>query len=264
MNDRSTPAIRSAPRDAASPWRVAGALMATLLVFAAAMALVSLSLRAGLREQVLRREGEVLHTVALMQRDVVEETTRELGLEGVDQSLEVALHTSKMRGVLAVRLFDAAGAFLDAVPVEVFETTLEPAAIEPLANGNPVVRFHARFALDTLFITEAPGVRAPALEVEIPLQLRITGEAGAFVQYWIDGSAVAAEFARIDVRVARQAVFGFAVGSLLIVGAIAWAFLRLAAANRLLRRQARDLAQVNRELAQSARTASRRDGCARW
>lgn len=239
-------------------WREAGVTGLILLVFGGVVALVSLDLRARLRSEVLQREGEVLRAVAAMERAVIADTAVELELPVLDEPFEVALHTSEnWQGVLAVRLFDTAGGFLDAVPREVFEGTLSPEYLRELGASRPVVAFHRAYALEDLFLVAAHELVAPLLEVNVPLAP--AGEADGetvFVQFWIDGQNLAGELAQLDRRVAWQAGVAFAAGALLIGGTLFWAFRRLEGANRLLAAHADDLSRANRELAQSARTSA--------
>lgn len=227
-------------------------------VFAAVVAGVSLQLRGQWRGRLLEREGEVVRAVATMERVRVAEAATELELPGGDEPFEVALQTSKnWEGVLAVRLFDIAGAFIDAVPVEAFEGAMPAIDLALLARGEPVVRFHAAFRLSDLFLTDVSGERVPLLEVNAPLPAPAEhpGEE-VIVQYWIDGEALARELAAVDRRVLRQALVAFGAGALLIAGSLFWGFRRLERANALLQARADDLARANRELAQSARTSA--------
>lgn len=239
-------------------WREIGVTGLILLVFGGVVALVSLDLRERLRAEVLHREGEVLHAVSTMERAVVADTALELGLPVFDEPFEVALHTSKnWQGVLAVRLFDTAGGFLDSVPREVFEGALNPGDLRELGAGLPVVEFHPAFALEDLFLTASRELVAPMLEVNVPLAPAAgTDGETVFIQFWIDGDNLAGEFAKLDGRLIRQAGVAFAAGALLICGSLFWAFRRLERANRMLAAHADDLSRANRELAQSARTSA--------
>jgi signal transduction histidine kinase len=220
------------------------------------VAWLSLDFRARVRTQVLKREGESLQDVALMQRASAADRYLNMGLPAVIDPLETALETSKLRGVVAIRIFDAQGVFIDAVPAATDEAGLDPADRESLARNQPVTRFHPEYALEELLLTAAPAARATLLEVNAPLPPHGTDPSGHVLQYWIDGSAVAAEFAHYDTRLAQLAGWAFIVGGALIVGAIWWAIRRLGQANALLRARAEDLDRANRELAQTVRTSA--------
>ncbi len=237
--------------------RAGAALAIVLVIFAAVVAVVSLQLREQWRAQVLQREGDVLHAVAAMQRAVVAESADTFEGLVVDPALEVALQTSKLRGVLAVRVYATDGGFLDAVPLEVDEGALPAADLGRLLAARPVVRFHPEMALDEVFLQAPPAARAPLLEVNAPLAaVDDPAAVEAVVQYWINGLDLAAEFARLDRRVALQAGVAFGAGAFLIAGLLLWAFRRLDEANLQLASRAEDLSRANRELAQAARTSA--------
>src|ERR1035437_3605734 len=85
----------------------------TVAVFAAVVAFVTLQLRAALREQVLRREGEALASVASMQLANSAAELARLGLTDAPGELtDVALKTSKLRGVFGIRVFDGTRHFI--------------------------------------------------------------------------------------------------------------------------------------------------------
>jgi type II secretory pathway pseudopilin PulG len=79
--------------------------LATIAIFGGLIALITLQLRAQLRESVLRREAEAIHAVALMQSARVGEGLglAEFGAEFViDDLFAAVLESSKLRGVVAV------------------------------------------------------------------------------------------------------------------------------------------------------------------
>ena len=88
-----------------------GVTLATITIFGGLVALFSWQLRAQLRQEVLRREAEAIHAVALMQLGRVEGR----GLSAfspefvIDDLFAAVLESSKLRGVVSVQLFDAKG-----------------------------------------------------------------------------------------------------------------------------------------------------------
>lgn len=226
-------------------------------VYAAAVGLATRELRARWRNQVLEHEGHVLGAVAAMQATLLADEAAGLPDLPEDRTLEVALNTSRLRGVLAVRLFDADGRFLDAVPAQVDEAILAPADLHTLEAEQQVVRFHPRRTLASIVLDAAPEVQVPLLEVTTSLApMPGVSPVTTRLQYWIDGEPVARELARGDRHILIQAALAFAAGAVLILGTLGWAFRRLDRANRLLQERAADLARANRELAQTARTAA--------
>ena len=100
-----------APSPTRPPGRAArtGVLALTVGVFAAVVFAVTLQLRAGLRDQVLRAQADVLAAVTTLQLDTTAaDVGSDVDLDQVPGALLVAvLRTAKYRGVLGVRVFDA-------------------------------------------------------------------------------------------------------------------------------------------------------------
>src|SRR5215207_11438075 len=77
-------------------------------VFGAAVAAITLQLRAGLREQILRREAVWLEAIASMQLLDYAGTLGDNPIEAVPSAIFVAvLKTQKLAGVAGVRVYDA-------------------------------------------------------------------------------------------------------------------------------------------------------------
>lgn len=243
---------------ATSRWRAWAVTAIILTVYGLVVAGVGLQLREHWRQQVLDREGDVVQAVTTMERERIADAAEEDGVPPVNEPFGVVLQTSKSwHGVLAVRLFDIDGAFVDAVPLEVYEGAIPPEVLRELASGDPVARYHAAFPLADLFMSDSPDAVAPLLEVDVVLPA-VEGAVDdtTIAQFWIDGTDLQAEFATLNRRVFEQTLAGFGAGALLIAGSLWWGFRRVERANRLLRARALDLAQANRELAQSARTSA--------
>ena len=145
------------------------ALALTLAVFAVVVGFVTLRLRAGLREQILLREGETLATVATMQLANDAAALADLGVADAPGELrDAVLKTAKLRGVLAIRVFDAGQRFMGAVGEGPWAWSEEPPAAGDwgrLAAGQSIVRLHPRESLAFL-----PGLAEPrAGEPVVPL-----------------------------------------------------------------------------------------------
>ena len=232
----------------------------TTAIFGALVALLTWQLRGQLREQVLRREAEAIHAVALMQLGRVDERLSEFDPAlAMDDMFAAVLESSKLRGVLAVQLFDAQGELRQSstVPPE------DAAATKWWPNRLPVPR--ARFIPDGTLDMAAPleAVRSgatghlPLLEIAVPLRTDdFVAARRAVARYWIDGAGVAAEFRRMDRGLLLQAGIVFAGGTALIAAVLAWAFSRLAEANGRLVEQSADLARANEELDFAAKTGA--------
>ena len=234
--------------------------LATIAIFGGLIAIFTWQLRAQLRDEVLRREAEAIHAVALMQTGQVEEQLAAFGPEFAMEDLFAAvLESSKLRGVLAVQLFDAQGTLRRS-------STLPPDDAEsskwwPNRLAEPRARFIHDGTLEMVAPLEAVRTgateRLPLLEIAVPLHAADPKAAPlAVARYWIHGTGVAAEFAKMDRGLAMQAGIAFAAGAALVALVLSWAFSRLAAANRLLVEQSSDLARANQELDFAAKTGA--------
>lgn len=242
--------------------RVAVAVtLLTVAIFGGLVAGITWQLRESLREEVLRREAEALHSVTLMQLATSEERSAPFGAgDSTDVLFAAVLESSRLRGVLAVQLFDAAGVLQAALPRGDSQAVDERWWPDRLALA--AARFLPAVALETVLRLPAP-VRGeagpvPLVDVVVPLQ-RPVGEVAEFAgvaRYWMDGAPVAAEFARMDRRLVGQAGIAFAGGAGLVAFVLVWAFARLGEANRRLVEQSADLARANQELDFAAKTGA--------
>lgn len=246
-----------------SPGRYApvAVLAVTLFVFALVVAYVTLWLRTGLRDQILRREGEALTEVASLQLTTEADTLAQLGVpDAPGELLNAVLKTSKLRGVFAVRVFDAERKLNGALPFPWSDTPPPEMAWAQLKEGRPITRLHAReSAAEVIGMAPAAPEGRPAeplLETWLPLRRADASAFAGAAQMWTDGHAVATEFKTLDQRLATQALLAWMAGSAIISILLIWAFRRLAAANRELRARSEDLLRANRELSLAAKTSA--------
>lgn len=235
----------------------AGVLALTVLVFAAVVAAVTLQLRTGLQEQILRREADTLAAVASYQLDASAGEYGDVALAEVPGALLVAvLKTAKFRGVVAVRVFDAAGA-LNASD-GVVGSMAPPAGSdwERVVAGEAFARRHASAPSEDIFLLPAAAEASGLVEAWVPLQRSGAKSVIGAAQFWLHGGAVGLEIDGHDRRLWLQALIAWGAGSLVIGLALAWAFRRLAAANRELESQSEDLQRANRELVLAAKTSA--------
>jgi signal transduction histidine kinase len=232
------------------------ATAAVVLVFALLVATVSVSLRKDLRAQVLAREAEALLAVVRLQQGLAEDEWRALGIpQPPDDRFSSLLLTTRLRGVLALRLFDPSGELRDALPVVAAASArLDPTDQARVARGDAFARLLAAAPAD-VGLAAGEGAGATLLEVLVPLAAA-DAAAGGTAQYLIDGAAVRAEFRTID---RGLLVLGGGValgGGTLVALLLAWTFRRLAAARVELEAQREDLARANRELLLAAKTSA--------
>ncbi len=230
-------------------------ILLTLGIFGAALYFITLQLREKIQGQIVSRDAEILHAVSALWSETGDEETAE-----ESDPLSVILKTSRLKGVIAARWYDAEGDLIEPFPYYVTEASLDPANLPVLRQFRPVSRFHPRADLEEIFLLlDSEGEKdrfAPLLEVLLPLHSETSGELVGIGQFIIDGEGVAAEFAALDANLFRQTAIAFAVGAVVIVTGLVWAFRRLHRANRELAQQTDQLRRANQELALSARTAA--------
>ena len=245
------------------PWLIpAGVTLVTLVaVFGGLVAVLTWRLRAELRDQVLRREAEAIHSVVLLQQASATARLADYGAgDSTDDLFAAILESSRLRGVLVVRLFDGTGRLLHALPAVPQPDRIERELQEQVLPRGPLARFHAQGNLGMVFgdatLADHSAPRVPLLEVAVPVQLTPTATVPGVAHYWIDGAALAAEFARMDRGLFRQGALAFGAGVAAIVLVLGWAFLRLDRVQRALRLRSEDLVRANQELAFAAKTAA--------
>ena len=238
------------------PWVLIGV---TLLMLAATILLASLQLRAEIRKQIAGRDGEVLHPVAILQLEAEIEL---LGpITDPANLLPVVLKTSRLlKSVVATRLFDANGRFVEAFPPYVQEGALEAENLPALRRLKPVSHFLQAVPLSRLFLPEDDAPEAdktiPLLEVNVPLHAGAENRLIAIAQFNIEGSGIAAEFQQLNQHLALQGLIAFFVGGGILVITITWAFRRLRQAHQLLAERTSSLLRANQELALAAKTSA--------
>jgi signal transduction histidine kinase len=232
-------------------------LALTVVVFGAAVAVITLQLRAGIREQILRREAGWLEAVASMQ---LAEGAGNLGgepIEKVPGALLVAvLKTEKLAGVSGVRVFDSTRRLSNAWGVMAAEESAPAALWDRLTATGAIGRLHRRGPPEEEAEVFLLAPSATMLEAWVPLRLNRSGALLGAAQFWRDGTDLADELAAHDRRVWIQAGIAWLAGSLVIATALGWALRRVNDANRKLRGRSEDLQRANRELVLAAKTSA--------
>lgn len=234
-----------------------GVLVLTVLVFAGVVIAVTLQLRAGLTEQILRREAATLAAVASLQLDNSAAEYGEVALAEVPGALLVAvLKTAKLRGVVGVRVYDAKGALnaTDGIIGELGPPA--PADWARVAAREAFARVHAGVPRDDVFVLPDGAAADGLIEAWVPLQRGGSPQPVGAAQFWLQGGTIRAEIGIHDERLWLQAAITWVAGSWVIVMALSWAFRRLAAANRELLSRSEDLERANRELVLAAKTSA--------
>lgn len=231
-------------------------LVLTVVVFAGVVALVTLQLRAGLREQILRGYAEMLGAVVSMQLDNSASELGDAALAETGTLLVAVLKTQKLRDVAGVRVFDAERRFNAAFPVP---WTREPPSADEwtrLQRGEAVARLHPETTAEDVIGWPPAAEPAPAFEAWVPLRRSGATHSIGAAQFWLHGDAVLRDLTEHDGRLWIQAGIAWLAGSIVIVLGLSWAFRRIENANRELRARGEDLQKANRELVLAAKTSA--------
>jgi signal transduction histidine kinase len=229
----------------------------TAIAFVAVALSLTLRLRSEIRAQILGREAAALDSMATVQLARADAELAEVGIGSEPEDWFPYLAESwRLRGVIALRLFDATGALRDALPVPV-SAQVPSADWQRLHEREPFARLHPQVdpASLTIGTTEQPGTGAPLLEVLVPLRSPDHGLRGV-AQYWIDGTAMQREFALLDRNLWLRGGLAALGGAGIALLALAWAFRRLRAAHHELERRSEDLARANLEFSLAAKTSA--------
>lgn len=241
------------------PWCVTAAM---LVILGGTILLASLQLRRNMRAQMAARDAEVLYAVALMlQQEQAAELEELFDPDDPLQHSFVLLKTSRLGSVLAARLFDREGRFLEAFPPDVRASPLPARWLRQLRALEPTSQFHPALRLSELFEPEGLGAEEPEdqvalLEVNVPLPSLRDGGLSGVAQFFLEGKSLAAQYSRLDWLIAAQGLAAFGVGGGILAGVVWWAFRRLRQTQELLAQRTRDLQLANQELAWAAKTSA--------
>jgi signal transduction histidine kinase len=232
-------------------WKaVAGlAIGLTLLVLAGAVLCSTLYLRARMREEIVQRNAQFLAAVLGMQVKADQEAGTFTGPAGRPETyFDQVLEVSRLKGVMAVRLFDGKGQFVNAFPSYITEATLGTDTLAQLQNHQPLSSFkpHQDFReLDLLRQLDQSPAPEPVLEATIPLFNR--GVLIGAAQFVMEGESTAAAFAQLDSHLVWQGQLIFVIAGGFLALVLSLAFERIDTVNRR-------LYEANQELALAART----------
>ncbi len=229
-----------------------------LAVLGGTLAWSAFDLRSRIRLQMVQRDGEILDAVTLMQHlndQAAGETLATLADPG--EQFQLALKVSKLRNVLGVRLYAGDGKFVNAFPAYITETVLPVTDLTQLQTLQPVSHFsaHARMEeQDLLAETNSPTTSLTL--VEVPLRTENQKQLAGVIQFLMDGSSLARQYAELDRNLALRFSVAFLVGASVLAGGLGWAMRRVQTASQLLAERTQNLLEANRELALSARMSA--------
>jgi len=238
-----------------APFLVIGLALAVL---GGTLAWAALDLRTRIRAQIVQRDAEILDAVTVMQHrndQAAGETFASLADPG--EQFQLALKVSRLRHVLGVRLYSATGKFVNAFPAYITETQLANSQLAQLQKLQPVSYFsaHARMNEQDL-LAETNNPTAALLFVAVPLRTEDQQQLAGIIQFIMDGSNIARQYAELDRNLALKFSAAYLVGAGILLTGLGLALRRVQHANRKLAERTRFLLQANRELALAARTSA--------
>lgn len=241
------------------------ASLAGLSMFAVAVTLVTLTLRERLRAQIVARDAAVLNSVAALEmeraRALNSSYATYAGKSEEDSLLAALLDVSRLDGVVALRVFDADGDFVDAAPTNFVRGNIASADMETLRTLKPVSHYHANATLGDFIYEKTDGAAqesksVPLLEVLVPIYERGGNKLKGVGQFLLDGTPTALAFHQLDRNLVLQDVLALFSAFLLGGGLVSWAYFNLHRSNMLLSARTKELAKANRELALRSRVSA--------
>jgi signal transduction histidine kinase len=242
-------------------WLPTAIILLNLTIFGATVWTVTLHLRGKIRQQIASRDGEIFQAVTALDAETAKGEPSPLGLEDPTEQMAMLLRTSRLRGVVAARLFTPQGKPVIAFPVYVQPGIISAALLDQLSPGKAIAQFQpAALAQDhflpDLMPPETLRLPTPLLEVTLPLRPKNSRKMVGVAQLVIDGRSIAAEYEELDRHLTNQAILAFGAGAILIASSMLWAFGRLRRSLRQLQERTHSLQRANQELALAAKTTA--------
>ena len=129
--------------------------------------------------------------------------------------------------------------------------------LTPLQKLQPVSRFSAQARMDEQdLLAETNQPTAALLFVEVPLRTEDQKQLAGVIQFLMDGSSIARQYAELDRNLALKFSAAFVVGAGILLAGLGFALRRVQRANQKLAERTHNLLQANRELALAARTSA--------
>ena len=234
------------------------AISLALAVLGGTLAWSACDLRNRIRSQIVQQDGEILDAVTALQHQNDQAAGETLApLTDPGEQFQLALKVSKLRSVLGVRLYSADGKLANAFPAYITELDLPAGDLDQLQNLQPASHFYPAASLpEQDMLAETNQTVAPLLFVTVPLRTDDQQHLAGIIEFLMDGSSIARQYASLDRSLALRFSVAFLAGGLVLVWGIGWAMRRVQTTNRLLAERTENLLQANRELALSARMSA--------
>lgn len=246
---------RPIQRSRLAPFLVIGLALAVL---GGTLAWSAFDLRTRIQSQIVQRDGEILDAVTLMQHLNDQNNGGTIAsLTDPGEQFQLALEVSRLRNVLGVRLYSADGKFVNAFPAYITETALPVSDLAQLQDLRPVSYFSAHVRMEEQdLLAETNSPTAALLFVEVPLRTGDQPKLAGVIQFLMDGSSIARQYAGLDRDLTLKFSIAFAVGAGILLVGLGFALRSVQRANRKLAERTNNLLQANRELALAARTSA--------
>lgn len=237
-------------------WAPLVATLFTVGIFVGAIVLVNGQIRVRLHEGYLSKDGEALSAAV----SALEKSAKDRGVDisSPNGQVDVLLDASDIRDwTWGIRLFDAEGKFVMAVPKEFKPQNLRPSELAQVGKGQTVTTFEREMKYASQYLdSETKGIQVgKSVDVGPSLSVVVPTSNGA-AQFLLDGERVLAQLSLVDQDVKRYTMSVGIVGSAVIGLALVWAFWRLKHANTLLQKRTSDLLRANHELTLAAKTSA--------
>ncbi|MGV3773393.1 MAG: sensor histidine kinase [Verrucomicrobiales bacterium] len=224
-------------------------LALTLIVFGAAISLMTLHLRSAMWHQLLQQDAEILNAAA-----VVQDTQFLQQLEKPEDALPALLSASTLRGVLAIRIFNQEGQFLSSFPAEVKQGNIAEDDLGLIRQGSTVSHYLQNGNISEVY--EGRSLLAPVPMMRAIIPIRSESAILGAAEFLLDATHARLAFQNVDRDLLTHALGLWVAGSLVICPLMWWAYRKLQKTHLLLAKRSSDLLRANHELAMSAKTSA--------
>lgn len=230
------------------PWLVISLI---LLIMAATVAIITMNLRRGMRNQIIQQDGIMLYAASMVPTTIAEDLPEDLAREPeiiFHEITDKVFKASEQKGVLAVQVFDQFG--------KVYLGGDEPLSQDELQRVKAFETISS-FKADAVLRkanSESQELRVPLIRALVPLRQgdQFIGAA----EFVLDGRKVAAELQKLDQNLWKYSIRIFVVGGGIMTISLWLAFRQLQRTNRSLEERTQSLLRANHELTLAAKTSA--------